>query len=113
MLNSKTADTKEIERGSMNDIKNVRIFATSRYRRDGINLYIDFSGQREYMMHYRYNKALYRCLSKGVSLDELRELGRGRHAARAGQAVAHAAKHITKVADDFIKYDWLPYKQAV
>ena len=97
----------------MNDIKNVRIFAAGRDRENRMSLYIDFSGQREYMLHYRYNKDLYKCLGKGVSLDELRELGRGRHAARAGQAVAHAAKHITKVAEDFIKYDWLPYRQAV
>ena len=96
----------------MNDIKNVRIFATSKYGVDGINLYIDFSGHREYMMQYRYNKALYKRLRGGVALEELRALGRERHESKLRQAVAHAARHISKVADDFIKYDWLPYKRA-
>lgn len=96
----------------MSEVKNVRIFATSRYGIDGISLYIDFSGQREYMMNYRYSKELYKHLKKGVSLEDLRNMGRGRHDSRTGQAIAHAAKHITKVADDYIKYEWLPYKQA-
>lgn len=96
----------------MNEVKNVRIFATSRYSRDGINLYIDFSGQREYIMSYRYSRDLYKCLKKGIALEDLRAMGRGRHDTRNGQTTAHAAKHIAKVADDFIKYEWLPYKQA-
>ena len=96
----------------MKGINNVRIFATSRYERDGINLYIDFSGQREYLMRYRFNWDLYRHLRKGIPLEELRTLSREHPETRAHQAVVHSAKHITRVADEFIKYEWLPFKSA-
>lgn len=96
----------------MNDIKNVRIFATSRFEQDGINLYIDFSGQREYLMSYRFNRTLYKYLKRGIPLEELRVLSRARYESRKHQAVVHSVKHITRVVDEFIEYEWLPFMQT-
>lgn len=96
----------------MKDINNIRIFATSRFDRDGINLYIDFSGRREYLMRYRFNWNLYNYLKRGIPIEELRALSRARYESREYQAVVHSVKHITRVADEFIEYEWLPFMQT-
>lgn len=96
----------------MEEVKNVRIFATSRFERDGINLYIDFSGQREYLMRYRFSRTLYNYLKRGIPLEELRALSREHYETREYQAMVHSVKHITRVADEFIEYEWLTYKQT-
>lgn len=97
----------------MKGLNNVRIFATSRFERDGINLYIDFSGQREYLMRYRFSRVLYKHLKRGVQLEELRALSHEHYETRDNQAMVHSLKHIIRVADEFIEYEWLPYKQTV
>lgn len=47
------------------NIRNVRIFATPAADSSGINIYLDFSGQREYLIFYRFNYKLYMLLKNG------------------------------------------------
>ena len=111
-MNDSVSNCKRNKEEFMEEVKNVRIFATSRFERDGINLYIDFSGQREYLMRYRFSRTLYNYLKRGIPLEELRALSREHYETREYQAMVHSVKHITRVADEFIEYEWLTYKQV-
>lgn len=94
------------------NIRNVRIFATPAADSGGINIYLDFSGQREYLIFYRFNYKLYMLLKNGISLDELTRTSGYRAASPGDNAMIHSVKQLMRVIDDYIKYEYLPYKKA-
>jgi len=51
--------------------RNIRIVAEPNGM-DGFEVFIDFSGSREYLMSHRYNSFLYNMLKKGASLEEIK-----------------------------------------
>ena len=53
---------------------NVRLIAVNRDCRPGFNIYLEFSGQREYLMSHRHNGLLYNMLKDGVRLADLQRL---------------------------------------
>lgn len=53
-------------------LRNVRVFAQNREGRTGFNIYLDFSGQREFLFTHRHNGLLYNLLKDGVRTDDLR-----------------------------------------
>lgn len=53
---------------------NIRLVAVNRDHMDGFNIYLDFSGQREYLMSHRHNGLLYKMLEDGVRLADLQPL---------------------------------------
>ena len=64
-----------LERGDsiMREVnRNVIVKAENRMENDGFHIYLDFSGQREYLMTHRHNGLLYGLLKDGVALGELR-----------------------------------------
>lgn len=52
--------------------RNVRVLAENSRNRDGFNIYLDFSGQREYLMFHQRNGLLYHILKDGIPLPDLR-----------------------------------------
>lgn len=55
-----------------NGNRNIRVLAENSEGRDGLNIYLDFSGQREYLMFHRHSGFLYNLLKDGVPLVDLR-----------------------------------------
>ena len=51
--------------------RNVKLIAEGSYDRDWFDIYIDFSGSREYLMPHRQNERLFEILKGGVSIGEL------------------------------------------
>ena len=54
----------------MRQESSIRIFAESSNNEDGLNIYLSFAGQTDYLMHYRDNIYLYKLLKDGLTLDE-------------------------------------------
>ena len=50
---------------------NVKVFAVNCENTSGFNIYLDFSGRREYVMSHRHNGLLYQVMKDGIHLNEL------------------------------------------
>ena len=55
----------------MND-KNVKLFAVNHEQANGFDIYLDFSGQREYLMWHRHNGIIYGILKDGINFGEFK-----------------------------------------
>ncbi len=55
----------------MKSTNNIRIFATKIENNDWLNIYLDFSGQTEYLMSHRPNEHLYAALRNSIAIDDL------------------------------------------
>ena len=95
----------------MKRVRNVRIYAELSGREGGMNIGMDLSGQREFVVYHRYNPQLYAFFRDGVWLEELdrwtyRDLGavhrgpkgRSKRMQRQQTRTADAVDHIRKVA---------------
>ena len=56
----------------MKENRNVRIKAENNGNKNGFNIYIVFSGHKEFLMHHRHNGLLYGILKDGISISDLR-----------------------------------------
>lgn len=93
-----------------NNNRNIRIIAENNGNRDGFNIYLDFSGQREFVMYHRHNGLLYALLRDKPRLDELLRWrgGRGRLNTRffrendlyAAKKLEPAVLHLLDVIED-------------
>ena len=95
-------------------MKNVRIICFNKPNKDGLDIYIEFSGKREYLMSYRHNGPIYDVLCRGISIDELRrydpkvpKTGIGsayklKNYKRTNQHLRHTIDHIISVANSYI-----------
>lgn len=54
--------------------RNMMIYAENTEGKSGFDIYISFSGQREYLMFHRHNAFLYELLKDGVKVDEFKRL---------------------------------------
>ena len=54
--------------------RNVRLYAENAEYKHGFNIYLDFSGQREFLMFQRHNGLAYSLLKDGVRVDDLRRI---------------------------------------
>ncbi len=52
-------------------IRNVRLIAEESDLRNWFDIYIDFSGSREYLMPHRRNTNIYNLLKDGIRIDDL------------------------------------------
>lgn len=80
-----------------NPDRGVRVFAKNNDKIHGkFDIYLDFSGQHEWLMLYRHNGIIFNILKDGVPLADLRRFkGRDRD----------KFKHIIRVIDEYIKYE--------
>lgn len=89
---------------------NIRIIAENSFNNHGFNVYIDFSGQREYLMFHRHNGMLYNILKDGICLSELRRWKPNtcickytRRSNVSGYTQLHGIiKHLILVIDDYL-----------
>lgn len=51
---------------------NICLFAENCENTGGFNVYLDFSGQKEYLMWHRHNGVLYEIMKDGVNLNYIR-----------------------------------------
>lgn len=91
--------------------KNIRVFAIANQDRTTANIYIDLSGQRQFVTTLRMSGPLCGMLRDGIRMEELaRWNGRSyrkncpRKYVRSGK-LKHAVDHVIRVIDDYIIYD--------
>ena len=89
---------------------NMRVIAENNGNRDGFNIYLDFSGQREFLMYHRHNGLLFGLLKNGMRTEALRRwtpsraakevcsFNRKRVCGRMNQMV----RHLLEVVDDYL-----------
>ena len=52
--------------------RNIRVLAVNAGRKSGFHIFLEFSGQQEYLMTHRHNALLFRLLKDGMALDDIR-----------------------------------------
>lgn len=92
-----------------NSNRNIRILAENNGTQDGFNVFLDFSGRREYLTYHRHNGLLYALLKDGVALDDMRRwkparMVRGsRRRSRVNAGRVHSmVSHLLNVVDDYL-----------
>lgn len=99
------------QRNAAPTVRNVKVYAKAAPK--GLDLYLDFSGQREYLMRCRFHPVLYRYLKPGVRIETLRRdcrtgvntvLPSGRRITDRG--AVHSASHVLRCAEDYLKYEY-------
>ena len=107
-----------------NFTRNVRITAINNGGADGFNIYLDFSGQREFLMHHRHNGLLYALLKDGIRVDKLRRwtpsVGRGSRSRAIADKIRGIVDHLLLVVDDYAternamnaEAKWTPLRSA-
>ena len=90
--------------------RNITVKIEDRLNDDGFHIYLDFSGQREYLMTHRHNGLLYALLKDGVVLEDLRrwktadiagKIGTSPRGARSGK-LTNIVDYLLVVIDDYI-----------
>lgn len=108
----------------MKNTNNIRIFATETENNDWINIYLDFSGQFEYVMSHRANDYLYESLKNGMNVADLERnkkrlitngslgrtwyyhgnhSGRNKHRKGISQQLENQINHIILVVTEYIE----------
>ncbi len=87
--------------------RNIRVMAENNGNRDGFNIYLDFSGQREYLMYHRHNGLLYGLLKDGVVVADVRrwrpaQMGAGRVGRTGAAQLYDVVNHLVSVIDDYM-----------
>ncbi len=91
--------------------RNMRIQIAKKHEY-GFNVYLDFSGQREYVITHRKNDMLYFLLKDGVVVSDLRNItmrelsGRLKMSitSRSVKKAANSLNHLMNVIDDYLTY---------
>lgn len=70
MDNGEGQNRKEVE--SMKNLnRNIRVIAENTNGGPGFNIYLDFSGQREFLLFHRHNGLLFSLLKDGICVSDL------------------------------------------
>ena len=85
-------------------LRNVRIIAANNGSRTGFNIYLDYSGHREFLVYHRHNGLLYNLLKDGIWADTLRRQvprnGGGKKRIR-GRRFRGMVSHLLDVVDAY------------
>ena len=87
--------------------RNIRVYAVNNDRKKGFHIYLDFSGQREYLIYHRHNGQLYKLLKDGVTIEEMKRwkptyFGCARYAHPSSNRICKVVKHLMNVIDDYM-----------
>lgn len=91
-------------------IKNVKIIAIKPDDRNDIFIYLDFSGQREFVMAHRHNGILYKILKNGISVEDFNRMNlsrlnskiKGPNRKRRSESVKSVINHLKKVVESYL-----------
>lgn len=89
---------------------NIRLISVSNGNESGFDIYLDFSGQREYLMSHRHHGVLFNILKDGIGLATLqREYPRrcglhhkGYASRMRSKRCEKAVSHLLLVVDDYL-----------
>lgn len=90
--------------------RNVTVRIENRSGNDGFQIYLDFSGQREFLMPHRHNGLLYSLLKDGVVLEDMRrwkardiasKIGRSPRSSNFGK-LPNMVNHLLVVIDEYM-----------
>ena len=92
--------------------KNVRVFAENNEYHDGFNIYVELSGQREFVMCHRHNAPIYWLLTDGVWFNELKRCKPGQilkltpHYKRCPRSadISGSVRHLIRAIDEYLQY---------
>ncbi|WP_421601568.1 hypothetical protein [Acetobacterium wieringae] len=90
-------------------IRNVKVLAVNNENKDGFDIFLDFSGQQEFVMHHRYNGLIYPLLSDGIPLDDLRRWKPKPAQRQVNGKLVKMVSYSLKVIDEYIN-ECLPYE---
>lgn len=87
--------------------RNISVIAENNGKLSGFNIFLDFSGKREYLVTHRHNGLIYNILKDGIQLDDLR---RGDLSARGGHRINRISadeiqksiRHLLTVIDEYL-----------
>ena len=87
--------------------RNIKVIAENNGNKKGFNIFIVFSGHREYLMHHRHNGLLYGMLKDGISLPDLRrwkpaQISVSRTGIYGGRKMYSSVRHILHAVDDYL-----------
>lgn len=90
--------------------RNIRILAENNGNSNGFNVYIEFSGRKEYLMFHRHSGLLYGMLKDGMALSDLRRwrvsrISRGtsrRYQPRRSVKLKNTVGHLLAAVDDYM-----------
>ena len=91
-------------------MKNTYVYAKNCENGNGFNVYLDLSGQTEFVYWHRNNFFLYNILKDGIQLEELRKRRRSIRIKNRYQSRKYSAKrermleHLIAVLDEYIEY---------
>ena len=97
-----------------NHVRNLKIVAINNERKSGFSLYLDFSGQREFLMYRRHNGLVYNIFKDGISLNELSRITKYPKQSKVGKrsdhnkkkkhnATLNAVNHILSTVDIYLE----------
>lgn len=92
--------------------RNILVFAENNGNQQGFNVYLAFSGQREYLFTHRHNGAMFRMLKDGIRLADLQRSVRemnlpalcGRHTGfTVTKQLRNSMRYLMMVIDEYIE----------
>ena len=88
---------------------NIRVVTENRNGESGFNIYLDFSGKKEYLMGHRHNGLLYDFLKDGISVNEMkrwRPTGtvrkKNRSSGNHSMRLQNMVEHLILVVDEYM-----------
>lgn len=90
--------------------RNIKIIAIQPNDHKDFFIYLDFSGQREFVMAHRHNGILYKILRDGIFVDDFKRLNlsqlnsiiKGPNSKRRSESAKSVINHLEKVIDSFL-----------
>ena len=84
-------------------IRNLSVVAVNNSNRPGFDIYLVFSGHREFLIHHRHNGQLYILLKDGIRFDSLYRMLNNRMFK--AKVFHNVVSYLIKVIDDYLKFE--------
>ncbi len=90
--------------------RNIKVIAEHKANKDGFDIYLDFSGKREYLVYHRHNGLLYGLLKDGQVVEDMRRWKPSQMMGLLGMRVGRTGasrlydvvSHLVLVIDDYL-----------
>lgn len=91
--------------------RNILVYAVNNGNESGFNIYLDFSGQREYLFTHRHNAPMFNALKSGIPLADMQrgiqrmslpELGNYRSGIVIKEKFLNSMRYLMTVIDEYI-----------